>query len=275
MIKIMTVAFAGPGMASEELVKAELGDFLPVDADISVIFPARVPRTHKGLLNVRKWVTAEFGTEADGGDAGYTTAEHGDLIRALRAGSGEQLLVVLWGDSGDMDTAGLIEDAAAAGIPCKDLTAGLDDIAWGPPAVKHHVDGPESHTEPRTRRTRTKTRVQGSGESPAVSEPRVDKTSGEPGREPDPAWQDRPRTWSGRELAEILDDHMAGILADIVVLLGDRDTGETHRETHAYLKSADGTYRKRGRGRPRNGEEPVELTTAEVGDLLSRGLITS
>lgn len=46
-------------------------------------------------------------------------------------------------------------------------------------------------------------------------------------------------------------------------------------ETTGYLRNGDGVYRKAGRGRPKRGEEKVDLTPAEVDDLQVKGLILS
>jgi len=44
-------------------------------------------------------------------------------------------------------------------------------------------------------------------------------------------------------------------------------------KTTGYLKTGDGVYRKAGRGRPKAGEEKVDLTDEQIADLTRQGLV--
>jgi hypothetical protein len=141
----MVVVFAGPGDASEELVKAELDDFLPDDVE-AVVVPSQIGRKQKGLKNVLAYLEDEFGEDG--------VERTDDLLKELTDAK-NGVLVLLWGPDGDPETSELLEKALDAKIPCKDLTDGMDDITFKDEEAEPPAPEPEPEPQRRTRRTRS------------------------------------------------------------------------------------------------------------------------
>jgi hypothetical protein len=238
----LTVGFAGAGDASEEMVRAELNDWLP-DQVSQVIVPAEIPRRgHKGLRAAVTWLTTEFGA------AGVTEAD--DVVAALK-NAGDPVLVLLWGDGGDAATREVLETAASAGIPCKDLTAGMDDLILGtdttpPPAERPRRRVTASTEEPKLHGT------------PRATEPPAE-TAGEDDQE---------------RFIRLVDQRIAHHLGEFAARLA-KESAPKSSSTRAFIVGEDGQYRQRGRGRPRTGERVVELSEERIRELERQGMIAS
>jgi len=153
-----TVAFAGPGLVTEEDVLAQLDNWwagTPEDTEFTLILPDKITRTHKGLGNVAAYITDTFGDD-DASDDGFTTMPLSKMVTALadnRAARDEVFLVLLWGENGDEPCRDVLEAAIEAGIPVKDLTSGLDDLQYEDDTTEHPPHGSESQSKSRRRRT--------------------------------------------------------------------------------------------------------------------------
>jgi hypothetical protein len=153
------VAFAGPGDASPNNVSDLLDNWwkdVPEDADFTLILPDKITRAQKGLGNVAAYLSDVFGDEKDDG---FVTQKVTDLVDRLvheRDVEGKQAyLVLLVGEEIDDEGVSLLEAATNAGIPVKDLTSGLDDLAFDIEEPEVVPDVPETPAAAPSRRRRS------------------------------------------------------------------------------------------------------------------------
>jgi hypothetical protein len=323
------VAFAGSGDTTLENATALLNNWITDDTGIKDFYvPAKInKRSEKGLANVVSYLTEtweEFQTAPVG--------EFIDILVSNLANGLDAYLVVIIGDGPPDDiTADLVEAALEAGIPVKDLAAGLDDITeTGEDTTETVAPEPQEPAPATTRRRRTGSTPEASKPAEAVSEPSVDgngprpKRRGQPRSDPaydkqtdgnlrditgspvpdDPWKEDLPggvptrTTASGGPGEAVTRATTAGVEAAAATLMpgpdisaevraalaeaffaaaqalsGQAVTGAPAGPTTAYIKSEDGSLRKRGRGKPKTGEEVVFLTDKEVTAAVEKGLL--
>lgn len=209
------------------------------------------------------------------------------LINTLEAqADGEKYLVLLWGEEGDQFSDSLLDLASAAEIPVKDLTAGLDDIVF-------------ADDEPEPEETSTEEEIP-AGESSTEQEVLVPGTPVATGVEA--VLQDvythlyyQDQANAARNLQPVRRSPLTDRVLQALQILRGEDTHEEATEESedepkasrgrprkdgspaqprteedlavAYIKSEGGEYRKRGRGRPKSGEEVVMLTPTQVKEL--------
>lgn len=144
-----TIGFAGKGDITSNHAYELLDLWLPRDADIRVLLPERIPRTHKGLSTV----AGLFGPD-DFDLPVETTDQMVPWLLKATAQDERAFLVVL-----GIDDTALASEALESGLIVKDLCAALDDVEFAkedkeeekPPsrrrrsandAVPVEVDGP-------------------------------------------------------------------------------------------------------------------------------------
>ncbi|MFD9947233.1 hypothetical protein ACFWYW_24105 [Nonomuraea sp. NPDC059023] len=167
--KPLVFAVAGAGESSTDNTWDLLTDWLEDDPEreVALYLPADLALTSKAVVDVAEW--------AEASEVSYTAlaapkpGRRGKLVLASCARSEETMhvaddliqtladaqrdgkeavLVLAWGESDeapDEDTGTLFDQAVAAGIPVKDLTAGLDDLAYtdDPPVEDSEEEHPD------------------------------------------------------------------------------------------------------------------------------------
>jgi hypothetical protein len=300
------IAFAGSGDTTLANAAALLDDQLLTD-DRKIkdfIVPSKITKSQPGLENVVGYLTTNFD--------GFKTvplADYVDVLTNARADGHETCLVVIIGDEPPDDvTADLVEAAFEAGIPVKDLAAGLDDLVSSAEDTEQVPDEPQRPAETTGRRRRTTSTPEGVTPAAATSEPSGGtrpKRRGQPRTTPataeGPPWE--PEQGGEDEIGRRVDDAIASetrhtrtdrqasggdaqalIAAELRALMVTALSGAVaaltgeaaHAQdlTTAYIKDADGQLRKRGRGKPRRGEEVVFLTRREETVAEEKGLIS-
>jgi hypothetical protein len=173
----ITIAFAGPGLSTPANTADLLNDWLgfgepdedgfyaPSDREVTLILPITTESLEsEGLQNVLDWsekaelpfIAVTDGSKGrkvtrllDEADSTHqVTNVESKIISLLKDVEGEAVLVALWGDEGDEFTERLLSLADEAGIPAKDLTAGLDDLTFGPDDAAAPAAEPEPEPTP-------------------------------------------------------------------------------------------------------------------------------
>jgi hypothetical protein len=296
------IAFAGSGDSTLDNTRDALNNWITDDTDVKTfIVPAKISkRSQKGLANVVSYLTEDW--------EDFDTAPEGDIIDLLtdaRTNGREPYLVVIVGDGVEADdvTADLIERALEEEIPVKDLAAGLDDYDPPEPEITEPVaPAPEEPAAATTRRKRTTTTPPADETAETVSATRPKRRGTPRAAEPEAPAKDEPLPWepdavtdAGKIVDEVLEvkapvpasstddvrrmirEEVRSALADVLTgglnMLGVQIVPVDAPKT-AYIKSEDGTLRKRGRGKPGTGQEVVFLTDQEVAAKEEKGLIS-
>lgn len=259
--KPWSVAFAGSGDTSEDNVKELLDDWLPQSLD-HVTVPDRIGRRERGLKNVKAWLDGEIG------ESEISDAEVGQLCKVLdehREGGCEVYLVYIPAAEWDEDAieSKLVLACIENGIPVKDLTAGLDDFV-----------PPEKPKEEAAPRRRGRARRAAADDAPEDAQETAESAASD----------DTPAVLGPVDAAVGLTDGtvtvnlsprtiqallaLVGALSEDIktsVVAGLPDSAKPKVKTYPFWVDDDGNYRPRkGRGRPRSGEQPADLTAEEV-----------
>lgn len=289
-----TIAFVGSGDASAELVQDELDVFMPEEGNFEVILPDKVSRKQKGLKEVIGWLTHAYGD-----DAFVTSAK---ILNELKADTDRPVLVLVDDESTiSEDDMELGKAALDAGIPVKSLLAGMDDVefeddeegseeestadnsgksAKRPPA-KSRTRTRGNSAKPAEEPTKPQRRTRGKPRTVAEDTPEVDTEALAEAAERALNTESSYSEMANRVLADKvsaeqdLKNQINAQIADALEAVAKhlRPKEAAPPQTFAYIKEEDGTFRKRGRGRPARGEEAVELTQAQIDEFIGKGLI--
>lgn len=203
MAKPKVLAFAGPGDSTLENTTALLNDFLgwgndgPTDDqydDAILLFPLTDDHLSEGLKGVLEWADEyelAFDAVTDGSSTDRTVKKYlklaenthenssvnNTVIDVLKAeaedNDAEPFLILLWGEEGDENSEILLDLATSHGIKALDLSAGLDDIAFGDEEVAEEpAPAPEPEPEPEPEKPARRSRRTAVKEEPA-EEPEV------------------------------------------------------------------------------------------------------
>lgn len=178
MAKPKVLAFAGPGESTPENTTALLNDFLgwaedgPTDDqydEVVLLLPLTDSHLSGGLKSVLEWgdeYELAFDAITDGESTDRVVKKYlklaenveetanvnQSLIDALKENAHESaadpFLVLLWGEEGDENAEILLDLATSYGIKALDLSAGLDDIAFGEEEEVTEEPVPEPEPEP-------------------------------------------------------------------------------------------------------------------------------
>jgi len=258
-----TVAFAGSGEVSEELVKALLTDFFG-DDDVFAIIPATVRRGQKGLKQVEAFLKDA--------DIQYDPEEENEFIGKLheyRKEGDEVTLVLLW--TGDETEERLLDEALAADIPVKDLTRALDDISFAEEDEEETPVEPEPAPPSRTRGTPRSSQGKSSRASRGALRAAEDTAARK---------ADADEAQATTEVAQVVQE-VSSNLTDLNLLFiyafetyislavdAALDERGIKVKTVGVLVDEDGNYRVATKGRPRKAETPATLTISEAKRLI-------
>lgn len=303
-----TVCFAGPGLVNETDVSAQLDNWwkdVPVETDFTIILPDRITRAQKGLGNVAAYVTRVFGDD-ERDDDGFITLPVNAMVDRLadaKDSGHEVALVLLWGRDGDDPCRNALEAAIEVGIPCKDLTAGLDNLTWEDEKPEVPPDEPESDAKARTQRRRHpstppspepsedgtgprrrgKPRAANLGQAneeqstiKGKSAPQEPSPANDPTESVDMAFSEISLT--AEKIGEIVYGEMkASWIRILTVMLeslkadgrkvGRPRTRDPEDDQSAFWTDGEGSYTKRGPGKPPRGQEVVWLTRRQQAEL--------
>lgn len=169
----ITLAFAGHGDVDLDNVKGLLNDFVGLgeedadgypaesDREIRLIFPLTKAHLSDGIETVLEWteyadlpfdiVTDKVKNRAvdkylkDADNSEMVDNVTAKTVELLQKAEGEKYLILLWGEDGSEEAELLLDAAEQKGIKAKDLTAGLDDLAFG---EDEQQEDPEPEPEP-------------------------------------------------------------------------------------------------------------------------------
>lgn len=261
---LWSIGFFGPGDSTEANVRENLDRWVPDDLG-KILVPAAVSRRAKGLKFAVTWLEEELG------EKGVTRAETvGDILSELRTqrDKGDDVyLVYLPSDEVSDDDRTWLEKAIGDSIPILNLAEGLLEYEL-PDAAEKLADPPKEPTQ-----TRTRGRARASATTPPAPEANASD---------DPPWDTSDE--KGAEVVGItvgllshqtiqhLAQFATSFLEDIRLAAAPPGVAPGAEKLPFWL-SADGRYRRRGKGRKRNGEEPVELANSEIEAITAKGLI--
>lgn len=212
----VAVAFAGSGASSPENTTALLNDFfgfgpedeegypeVPEGLDLCILLPASETHATDSVMGVFDWteyadLNYEVVVDKETREAKKQSKDIKSLLKYANTGAddpvtdinrvmieslqgaksdgSEVYLFLFWGEEGDENAEVLLDLATTAGIPVKDVTAGLDDLSFDDPE-ESATEEPEPELEPEERPRRGRRRQQ------EESKPLEDK---EPEPEPEP-----------------------------------------------------------------------------------------
>lgn len=259
------------------------------------------------------------------------------MVDLLSAAEGEAYLILLWGDEGDERSEVLLDLADVAGIPAKDLTAALDDISFKDPgeeaeelAVQIAAEPEPEPVKPARGRRGARAGAKKTEETATPDEEPLapEKAPEEPVAAPEPEVVPEPEPVAHAPSISAASPYFSGVLQSVLLHLMAQDQSNAYRNLDdprespltalvrealevatfgedgkaqppveeaeepveevkrgrgrprnseepkvGYLVNGDGIYRKAGRGRPRRGETKVDLTADEVTDLRAKGFI--
>lgn len=278
-------AFAGSGEVDDGNAAALLDDLLP-QALGAVYRPKRVPRSNKSLSAVIDWLESKDVL----GQHGTVPSEDliGEMLTRREVGD-DVTLVVIWPEEPGEDELALAKSAFENDIPVKNLAKALDDLLQddvfppepAPEAAAETVPVPDGDIQDdlvqatigafdgvaaqlaqnmvgtlelfirRVVRDEM-AKINGSG-APAAAPAKAPARGRRPAG-PSTEIEDGPAKPPAAKFSD-----------------GGKATDST--PTIKYYMNQDGQYRV-AKTRPRKGEEPVELTAAQVKQLQDQGLIT-
>lgn len=278
--KPIGVAFVGAGDTSVANVKGLLDDWLrekDTDGEDLIytppIVPDQVKRAYRGLMRCWDWLAAEF-QEVQQVAPDAIIAE----LKALRDDVSEPADVFLVFIPGDDDPfLDVVREAIKAGIPVRDITAGLVDFNLDeeePPASEPRA-APRARGRARTTINPDSLTHEIAAETPAPSTPELAGTA-ESLTAGSPTAAGVSIVLSQRTIAHLLAT-FASLADDVGDAMHARATPELtepatpaaaqEQQLVACWKNEKGEHRRAGRGRGKSGETRVSLTEEEAAKL--------
>lgn len=222
----ITLAFAGHGDVDLDNVKALLNDFVGLgeeDKDgfpkespreIRLIFPLTKAHLSDGIDTVLEWteyadlpyevITDKEKNRAvdkivrDAEDTQFVANVTAKTVEILQRAEGDKYLILLWGADGSEEAELLLDAAEQAGITAKDLTAGLDDLAFG---EDEQQEEPEPEPEPEPEEPKRGRGRRGRKPEPEPLEESEEELTEEDTAKPEPE-PEQPKRGRGRKAAE-------------------------------------------------------------------------
>lgn len=285
----LIVGFAGCGEVAQENVNALLDDQMTAwddqYKDYTIVIAGKPGRSEKGTKAVRNFLEDDdLGlSEEDYESMVVDELESKDVISVMvemMEKDKHDLLLILApkideDGSADELTEKLMEDATANDIPVKDLTHALDDLIFEDDDSDVSEEEPEA--DPKKLEEEKKVTVPPTSEAPSlpVSEPDEAQATREVSFAALGAW-DVPNDIE-RQIATLIGDL---VRAEVNKAIANLDGNPLKPKEEAVLASeqlddddemvtvlenpADGTWRKKGRGRPRKDEIIHEMTKKEA-----------
>lgn len=254
----LSVAFAGTGSKNVEKknVEALLDDLVKGRQFFAIIPDPGPKRGEKGLRNVWSWLDAE--------EHEYDQEKLTDILPKLeefKKDGDEVLLVLAWDDEDPTEPIEqLMSDALEADIPVKDLCRALDDLEFdetdGEDAAEEVAedDPPFEPDPPKRGKARQQGRSKSAAEPSAADEAQAEESTA---------------VAAQRAVAPVHSaaPALVALLTELIGYVLETTYGikpKAQPKVAVFYNDSEDSYRLAAKGRPRRGEQRMEIEHAEA-----------